>query len=123
MGRSVRALQRHRINTTWTRSCWFSARWCGTSDDVTTSRRVPSVDALRVFLAAVEHGTLFAAAVDVGRSPQSTSGLVQRMERQLGYRVLRRVGYHGVKVTPKGRALIPVARAVVDAYDQLRAVA
>ena len=83
----------------------------------------PSPRALECLLSVAEHGTIFAAAIDIGISPQAASKLIRRLESSLGCKVLTRNGFRGVELTERGRELLPLATEVVGAYGRLAEVA
>jgi DNA-binding transcriptional LysR family regulator len=82
---------------------------------------------LRAFVRLVDHGSMTAAAHDLGVAQSTVSELVAALERALGTRlVTRRRGVHGVALTPAGQALLPYARSVLaslqDAHVAVAAV-
>ena len=80
---------------------------------------------LRCFLTAYEHGSLTAAAAELGHAQPSVSEQVRILERSLGTRLFERVG-RGLVPTGAGHELRPHAEralaAVEDALGAVRAV-
>jgi DNA-binding transcriptional LysR family regulator len=70
-------------------------------------------------LLIVEHGTFTAAARAAHLSQPALSASVQRLEAELGARLLER-GRHGARLTAAGAALLPRARAALAALDDGR---
>lgn len=84
---------------------------------------VRMLDALRQFLLVNEHGTLSLAAKHAHLSQPALTQAMQRLEEQVGARLMER-GRKGVTLTPAGEAFLGRARASVAAYDDgVRAVA
>lgn len=81
------------------------------------------LDELRCFLLIVEHRSFTAAARPAHLSQPALSAAIQRLEEQLGARLLHR-GRRGAEPSAAGRALLPAARAALAAVeDGRRAVA
>lgn len=81
------------------------------------------VTELRCFLLVVEHGTFTEAARHAHLSQPALSGAIQRLEEDVGARLLER-GRTGARLTAAGRALEPHARLVLATLqDGRRAVA
>lgn len=77
---------------------------------------------LRYFLAVVDEGTFTAAADAVQVSQSGISTQVQKLERELGVTLIDRSTRH-VSVTPAGSHLLPYARAVITAVEDVRGAA
>ncbi len=77
------------------------------------------IDELRGFLLVVELGTVTAAARKQHLSQPALTAALQRLEQQLGARLLHR-GRRGVEPTAAGEALVPKARAVLAALEDAR---
>lgn len=84
-----------------------------------------TVHQLRCFLAAYEHGSLTAAAAELGHAQPSVSEQVRLLERSLGARLFERVG-RGLVPTGAAHELRPHAEralaAIADARGAVRAV-
>jgi DNA-binding transcriptional LysR family regulator len=81
------------------------------------------LDELRHFLLVIEHGTLTAAARHAHLSQPALTASLQRLERDMGARLLHR-GPGGAAATAGGLALAPWARGALAAVaDGRRAVA
>ncbi|HVL19283.1 MAG TPA: LysR family transcriptional regulator, partial [Gemmatimonadales bacterium] len=81
-----------------------------------------SLHQLRCFLAAYEHGSLTAAAEQLGYAQPSVSEQIRSLERSLGTTLFRRVG-RGVVPTTVADSLRPHAeRAIAAAEEARRAV-
>jgi DNA-binding transcriptional LysR family regulator len=77
---------------------------------------------LRVFVAVAEELSFTGAAQRLQMSQQPVSATVRRLERQLGVRLFDRTTRH-VSLTAAGRAVLPSARAAVEAADRFARVA
>jgi DNA-binding transcriptional LysR family regulator len=83
----------------------------------------PSLHALALFLAVVEHGTMTAAAEADGISQPAISSQIKVLERHYGTPLLQRTG-RGVVPTATGEVVADYARRVLALVDELgRAVA
>ena len=71
---------------------------------------------LRCFLATYEHGSLTAAAEELGYAQPSISEQIRALERSLGVQLFRRVG-RGVVPTTVADTLRPHAERVLAAAD------
>jgi DNA-binding transcriptional LysR family regulator len=69
---------------------------------------------LASFLAVVEEGQFARAAIRLFLSPPTVTGHVQRLERELGVRLLER---SPLALTPAGERLVPYARTMVAAAN------
>ncbi|WP_280387196.1 LysR family transcriptional regulator [Nocardia wallacei] len=76
---------------------------------------------LRSFLAVARSGSFTEAALQLGFTQSTVTGHVQKLERQLGDRLLDRLS-SGVVVTELGARLIAHAEEVLAAEDRLRAL-
>ncbi|MFN4090288.1 MAG: LysR substrate-binding domain-containing protein [Alphaproteobacteria bacterium] len=73
--------------------------------------RIPvPLNALRAFEAAARHGSIKAAADELGVTPSAVSHRVRALEEAVGLDLLRRAGA-GVEATAAGRALAPALTA------------
>ena len=77
---------------------------------------------LRVFVAVAQELSFTGAAQRLQMSQQPVSATVRRLERQLGVRLFDRTTRH-VSLTAAGRAVLPSARAAVEAADRFARVA
>ncbi|MDQ4129850.1 MAG: LysR family transcriptional regulator [Actinomycetota bacterium] len=77
------------------------------------------IEQLRAFCAAVECGSFSAAARRLGRTQPGVSRQVQRLEAELGTKVLARTG-GGVRLTVAGERLLAFARRTLLEYEALR---
>lgn len=78
------------------------------------THRIADWDDLRFFLAAVRAGSFVRAAADL-RTNQTTVGRrLERLEAGLGVKLFDRVG-RGMRVTPAGLRLLPLAEAMEEA--------
>ena len=77
---------------------------------------------LRYFVAVAEELSFTGAAQRLQMSQQPVSATVRRLERQLGLRLFDRTTRH-VSLTAAGRAVLPSARAAVEAADRFVRVA
>ena len=78
-----------------------------------------SLHQLRCFLATYEHGSLTAAAQELGYAQPSVSEQIRSLEKSLGAQLFRRVG-RGVVPTTVGDSLRPHAEATLAAADEAR---
>lgn len=76
----------------------------------------------RALIAAVELGSMAAAADRLGYSVSSVSRMVADLEAETGLRLLER-GRRGVSATAEGAALLPRARALLAASEDLASAA
>jgi len=75
---------------------------------------------LRTFVTVVERGGFSVAAQALGLSQPAVSQQVQRLEEELGVRLLQR-GRRGIAdITPAGERTLDFARTTLAAYDALR---
>ncbi len=77
---------------------------------------------LTAFLAVVDHGSFSRAARALYRSQPAVTTQIQRLEEELGVRLLHR-NERGVRTTSAGEAFLPQARAVIVAMQQAALVA
>lgn len=80
------------------------------------------VHQLRYFLAVVDEGTFTAAAEAVRISQSGVSTQLQKLERELGVFLIDRSARR-VALTPAGDRLVPYARAVIAAIEDVTGVA
>ena len=73
----------------------------------------------RALMSAVEMGSLKAAAEALGCTQSAVSHMIASLEKELGFRLLRRAR-SGVKLTDEGERLLPFVRALLSADEQLR---
>ena len=78
----------------------------------------PSLHALAVFLAVVEHGTMTSAAEAEGISQPAISAQIKVLERYYGTTLLQRTG-RGVVLTPTGQVVANHARRILALVDEL----
>ena len=76
-------------------------------------------DLLRAFAFIAEEGSFTRAAERVGRTQSAVSMQVQRLEAQLGQRVLLRGKGGAVSLTPHGRYLLERAREMLAVNDEI----
>ena len=68
----------------------------------------------RALMSAVEMGSLKAAAEALGCTQSAVSHMIASLEKELGFRLLRRAR-SGVKLTDEGERLLPFVRALLSA--------
>ena len=78
-----------------------------------------SLHQLRCFLATYEHGSLTAAAEELGYAQPSVSEQVRALEKTLGVPLFRRVG-RGVVPTTLADTLRPYAEQAIAASEEAR---
>ncbi|MCQ4160814.1 LysR family transcriptional regulator [Roseomonas sp. GC11] len=83
---------------------------------------LPGTEQIQAFLAVVEHGSLSAAAQALHRTQSSMTYAIQRLEADLGVVLFER-GQRGARLTPQGKALLPVARRMAQEMETLRRTA
>jgi DNA-binding transcriptional LysR family regulator len=76
--------------------------------ELITPSRQTDWDDLRHFLEAARTGSFRSAAVTLGTTQPTVGRRVERLERRLGTKLLRRVA-HGVRMTPSGEAVFKMA--------------
>jgi DNA-binding transcriptional LysR family regulator len=81
-----------------------------------------SLDYLRTFVAAADHGSFSAAGRVIGRAQSVVSQTIASLEAQLGVTLFERVGRYPT-LTSQGTNLLADARRVVTAADALTAKA
>ncbi len=79
----------------------------------------PSLQALALFLAVVEHGTMTAAAEAEGIAQPAISVHIRNLERFYGVPLMERSGRR-VRPTASGELLAAYARRIIGAVDELR---
>ncbi len=73
---------------------------------------------LQIFIAVASHGSTAAAAGPISLSQSATSAAVNELERLLSVRLFDRVGRR-LHLNDNGRALLPRARALIDAASRI----
>ncbi len=81
-----------------------------------------SLDHLRTFVAAAEHGSFSAAGRAIGRAQSVVSQSIANLETQLGLSLFERVGRYP-QLTPQGMNLLADARRVVNEAATFKAKA
>ncbi|MBT8481099.1 MAG: LysR family transcriptional regulator, partial [Myxococcales bacterium] len=79
---------------------------------------MPSVTQLAYVLAVHKNGHFGRAAAELGVSQPTLSSQVQKVEAELGVTLFDRLS-KPIALTDQGRRLIDLARAVVNAHDEL----
>lgn len=79
----------------------------------------PSVRALALFVAVIEHGTMTAASESSGLGQPAISAQVRALEGYYGTALLER-GARGVVATPAGRLVTDYARRTLALLDELK---
>ncbi len=82
--------------------------------------RLPPFDALIAFDAAVRHGSMTRAAVELGLTQSAVSHRVRRLETFMGTPLLRRHNT-GLLPTPAGEAIVDGLTKLLDDFAALRA--
>ncbi|KJS63441.1 LysR family transcriptional regulator [Streptomyces rubellomurinus] len=75
---------------------------------------------LRYFAAVVDEGSFTAAAARLHVSQSGISTQVAKLERELGQQLLDRPGRGGVRLTPAGEAVLPLAKSALATLDAIR---
>lgn len=78
----------------------------------------PSLHAMEIFLAVVDHGTMTAAAEVEGVAQPAISVHIRNLERFFGVPLLERQG-RNVRPTPYGEVLASYTRRMLDLVDEL----
>jgi DNA-binding transcriptional LysR family regulator len=81
-----------------------------------------SLDQLRHFVTVAEEGNIGRAARRLHISQPPLSRQIKRLEEELGVPLFRRTT-HGVQLLPAGHRLLPRARDILEAVDQVRELA
>ncbi|WP_075257923.1 LysR family transcriptional regulator [Herbaspirillum camelliae] len=81
-----------------------------------------SLDQLRTFIAAVDHGSFSAAGRALGRAQSVVSQAIGNLEGQLGVMLFQRIGRYP-QLTIEGTHLVADARRIVTGADGLKAKA
>jgi DNA-binding transcriptional LysR family regulator len=76
---------------------------------------------LKTFLLAAETTSFSAAGTRLGLTQSAVSMQIKRLEEDLGYSLFERSG-KSVRLSPQGRAALNQARAVMTAYEDMKAV-
>lgn len=74
----------------------------------------------QAFVAIARLGSISASAVELGYSQSAVSRQLQGLERETGAELVRRSA-RGVRLTARGRALLPHAQDIVTAWEAARA--
>ena len=74
------------------------------------------IEKLKALKTAVEIGSITQAAEHMGYSQPGLTGMLKRLEQEIGYPLLRR-GTKGVRLTDEGRALIPYIERILRESD------
>jgi DNA-binding transcriptional LysR family regulator len=80
----------------------------------------PTLDQLQVLLAVAETGSFSAAGRRLNRSQSVISYTIANLEAQLRFKLFARDGTREPILTPQGRAVLPDARRIVAALQDLR---
>ncbi|GAA1714900.1 LysR family transcriptional regulator [Propioniferax innocua] len=80
--------------------------------------QMPELIALKVLVAVADHGSMSAAAREVGMAQPNASRSLSTLERRLGLRLLNR-STTGSVPTPEGYLVVEWARQVLDEVDAL----
>lgn len=78
------------------------------------------IEKLRALKTAADTGSITRAAARLGYSQPGLTGMLNRLEQEIGYPLLRR-GSGGVSLTPEGQALLPYIDSLLresDAFDR-----
>ncbi|NUP47308.1 MAG: LysR family transcriptional regulator [Catenulispora sp.] len=75
------------------------------------------LDAVRTFVTAADSGRFLEAAVDLAVTQQAVSKRIAALERELGVRLFTRTA-RGAQLTIDGQALLPHARALLQAEEK-----
>ncbi len=78
----------------------------------------PTIAQLQAFVAVADHGTYREAAAELHTSQPAVTQQVQSLERTLRTTIFDRTS-RGTKLTPEGFQLLPFARAVLEAVENL----
>ena len=74
------------------------------------------IEKLKALKTAVEIGSITQAAEHMGYSQPGLTGMLKRLEQEIGYPLLRR-GSGGVRLTDEGRALMPYIERILRESD------
>ena len=78
------------------------------------------IEKLRALRTAADTGSITRAAARLGYSQPGLTGMLNRLEQEIGYPLLRR-GSGGVSLTPEGQALLPYIDSLLrenDAFEK-----
>ncbi|MGW2253829.1 LysR family transcriptional regulator [Kitasatospora sp. NPDC001660] len=75
---------------------------------------------LRYFAAVVDEGSFTAAAARLHVSQSGISTQVGKLERELGQQLLERSTRGGIRLSPAGEAILPLARTALASLDAIR---
>src|SRR5918996_1696454 len=79
-----------------------------------------TLDQLRTFIAAAEHGSFSAAGRNLKRAQSVVSQTLANLERQIGVKLFDRSSRFP-RLTAEGRALLQAAREIADGTDRFKA--
>lgn len=79
---------------------------------------MPTRRVLITFLSVAETGSVTASAGELGYSMAAISQHVGALKQHLGVRLFERTG-RGVTLTPEGACLVPLARVVLHAWQEI----
>ncbi|MBC8048944.1 MAG: LysR family transcriptional regulator [Chitinophagales bacterium] len=79
------------------------------------------LEAMRVFVAALDEGSLARAAQRIGRSPASVTRAISFLEEHVGVRLLHRTT-RKITLTEQGEQYASVCRRVLEQLDQVEAL-
>ena len=77
------------------------------------------IEKLKALKTAVEIGSITQAAEHMGYSQPGLTGMLKRLEQEVGYPLLRR-GTKGVRLTEAGEAVMPYIDRVLESSRALR---
>jgi len=98
-------------------SCWLGIQFC-----MDASLRNLDWSLIQAFLSVAEEGSLSAAARREGVSQPTLGRQIKALEEALDLEVVHRVA-KGLELTPAGLAILPAARAMRDAMQNLTVTA
>ncbi|MEE1789101.1 LysR family transcriptional regulator [Streptomyces sp. SP17BM10] len=75
---------------------------------------------LRYFAAVVDEGSFTAAAARLHVSQSGISTQVGKLERELGQQLLERASRGGIRLTPAGEAILPLAKNALATLDDIQ---
>lgn len=81
-----------------------------------------SLDHLRTFVAAADHGSFSAAGRKLGRAQSVVSQSIANLEAQLGVALFQRIGRYP-QLTPEGTNLLADARGIIEQAESFKAKA
>lgn len=81
------------------------------------AQRVDRLDAMRAFVAAVDHGSLAAGARHLGHSAAAVTRAIAQLEARLGMVLLHR-STRALHLTPFGESYLATCRGILSSLDQ-----